>query len=85
MLRWPPLATLLFLAASYFWMLPHYHDMAILDEPIHYMWHISLLVTGLIFFSVIFDRRAPPQGPGLGTRLACSSPLRSATSCSARS
>ena len=68
-LRWPPLTTLLFLTASYFWMLPHFHDMAILDEPIHYVWHVSLLVTGLLFFSVIFDRRAAPQGPGLGTRL----------------
>ncbi|GFM31208.1 putative inner membrane protein [Novosphingobium sp. PY1] len=69
-LRIPFVATVLFLAASLFWMLPHWHDLAILDEPIHYMWHISLLVTGLIFFSVIFDRRAAPQGPGLGARLA---------------
>lgn len=68
-LRHPVVATLLFLFASYFWMLPHFHDMAILDEPIHYMWHISLLATGLIFFSVIFDRRTAPQGPGLGARL----------------
>lgn len=69
-LRLPPVATVLFLLATYFWMLPHYHDMAIEDEPIHYMWHISLLVSGLLFFSVIFDRRTAPQGPGLGTRLA---------------
>lgn len=69
-LRFPPLATALFLASSYFWMLPRFHDLAILDEPIHYLWHISLLVAGLIFFSVIFDRRPPPHGPGLGTRLA---------------
>lgn len=68
-LRLPAIATLLFLAASYFWMMPVYHDMAILDEPIHYLWHISLLVSGLLFFSVIFERRAPPQGAGLGTRL----------------
>ena len=69
-LRWPPLATILFLAASYLWMLPRFHDEAILDEPVHYVWHVSLLVTGLVFFSVIFDRRPAPQGPGLGTRLA---------------
>jgi putative membrane protein len=36
-LRFPPLATLLFLASSYFWMLPYYHDIAILNEPIHYL------------------------------------------------
>ncbi|OCC25083.1 hypothetical protein MB02_05035 [Croceicoccus estronivorus] len=69
-LRFPPLATVLFLASSYFWMLPHYHDLAIMDKPIHYLWHVSLLLSGLIFFSVIFDRRPPPHGPGLGTRLA---------------
>ncbi|HTK71391.1 MAG TPA: cytochrome c oxidase assembly protein [Croceibacterium sp.] len=68
-LRFPPLATLLFLLSSYFWMIPYYHDMAIENEPIHYLWHITLLVSGLIFFSVIFERRAPPQGPGLVTRL----------------
>jgi putative membrane protein len=68
-LRFPPLATLLFLLSSYFWMLPYYHDMAIENEPIHYLWHVTLLLSGLIYFSVIFDRRSPPQGPGLGTRL----------------
>lgn len=69
-LRYPPVVTVLFLAASWFWMIPRYHDLAIENEPIHYLWHISLLVTGLLFFSVIFDRRTAPQGPGLGTRLA---------------
>jgi putative membrane protein len=69
LLRYPSLATLLFIASSYFWMLPRFHDMAILDEPIHYVWHITLLLSGLIFFSVIFDRRAEPQGPGLSTRI----------------
>lgn len=69
-LRLPPIATLLFLSSSYFWMYPRWHDLAILNEPVHYVWHISLLVSGLIFFSVIFDRRHSPHGPGLGTRLA---------------
>lgn len=69
-LRNPVIATCLFLFSSYFWMFPYWHDLAILDEPIHYLWHISLLVSGLLFFSVIFDRRNAPQGPGLGTRLA---------------
>jgi putative membrane protein len=68
-LRFPPLATVLFLLSSYFWMIPYYHDMAIENEPIHYLWHITLLLSGLIFFSVMFERRGPPQGPGLVTRL----------------
>ena len=69
LLRFPPLATVLFLLSSYFWMIPYYHDMAIENEPIHYLWHITLLLSGLIYFSVIFDRRMGPPGPGLATRL----------------
>lgn len=66
----PVVATALFLFASYFWMIPRWHDIAILDEPIHYLWHVSLLVAGLFFFSVLFDPRPAPAGPSLGTRLA---------------
>jgi putative membrane protein len=65
----PVIATLLFVGVSWFWMIPRWHDIAILDEPIHYSWHVSLLVTGLFFFSIIFDPRAAPAGPRLGTRL----------------
>ncbi len=68
-LRNPAIALSAFLFASYFWMVPYWHDMAILNEPVHYLWHASLLATGLVFFSVIFDRRPPPHGPGLGVRL----------------
>lgn len=66
----PAVATFLFLFATYFWMVPRWHDIAILDEPIHYCWHVSLLVSGLFFFSVLFDPRPAPAGPRLGTRLA---------------
>jgi putative membrane protein len=51
-------------------MYPRWHNLAILDEPIHYMWHVSLLASGMVFFSVIFDAPMAPKGPGLGTRLA---------------
>jgi len=65
----PAVATGLFLLSSYFWMMPHWHDLAILSAPIHYTWHITLLVSGLLFFGVILDRRKPPVGPGIGARL----------------
>ena len=65
----PAIATLLFVGVSWFWMIPRWHDVAILDEPIHYTWHVTLLVTGLFFFSTIFDPRPAPAGPRLGTRL----------------
>lgn len=66
----PAIATILFVGISWFWMVPRWHDIAILNEPIHYTWHITLLVSGLFFFSVIFDPRSAPAGPRLGTRLA---------------
>jgi putative membrane protein len=62
-------ATLLFVGVSWFWMIPRWHDIAILDEPIHYTWHVTLLLSGLFFFSAIFDPRPAPAGPRLGTRL----------------
>jgi putative membrane protein len=65
----PAIATVLFVGVSWFWMIPRWHDVAILNEPIHYAWHVSLLVTGLFFFSAIFDPRSAPPAPRLGTRL----------------
>lgn len=66
----PTIATFLFLFTTYFWMWPSWHDVAILNEPIHYCWHVSLLLSGLLFFAVLFDPRPAPAGPGLGARLA---------------
>jgi putative membrane protein len=63
-------ATLLFIATTYFWMVPRYHDVAILDEPIHYLWHATLLLSGLAFFWRVLDPRPYPLGASLGTRLA---------------
>lgn len=65
----PAIATLLFVGTTYFWMIPRYHDLALLDEPIHYLWHTSLLLSGLIFFWRILDPRPCPHGASLGVRL----------------
>ena len=65
----PAIATILFVGISWFWMVPRWHDIAILNEPIHYTWHVTLLISGLFFFSTIFDPRPAPVGPRLGTRL----------------
>ena len=69
-LRKPVVATLLFVGVSWIWMVPSWHDLAILDEAVHYCWHISLVLTGLIFFSVLLDPHPAPAGPGIGTRMA---------------
>lgn len=65
----PASATILFIGMTYFWMIPRYHDLAILDEPVHYLWHTSLLLSGLIFFWRILDPRPHPRSASLGGRL----------------
>jgi putative membrane protein len=65
----PTVATALFVGTTYFWMIPRYHDLAILDEPVHYLWHTTLLVSGLIFFWRIFDPRPYPLGASMTARV----------------
>ena len=55
----PIVVTALFVAALYFWEIPPIHDAALLNEPIHYAMHVSMLLAGLAFWWRIFDRRAP--------------------------
>jgi putative membrane protein len=50
-------------------MIPRYHDLAILDEPVHYLWHTTLLLSGLIFFWRIFDPRPYPLGASITARI----------------
>ena len=55
-------ATLLFVGSAYFWQLPKYHDLAVLDDAVHYTMHISMLVAGLLFFWCVLDPRPAPWG-----------------------
>ena len=65
----PAVATVVFVGTTYFWMIPRYHDLAILDEPVHYLWHTTLLLSGLIFFWRIFDPRPYPLGASITARI----------------
>jgi putative membrane protein len=65
----PTPATLMFIAALYVWQIPRYHDIALLNESVHYAMHLTMLFAGLVFWQRIFDRRAPPHGLGYGTRM----------------
>lgn len=65
----PVPATLSFIGITWFGMLPYYHDLALRSETVHYLWHATLLLSGLIFFSRVLDPRAAPLGLGLGLRL----------------
>jgi len=55
----PVIATVLFIGVLYFWEIPKYHDMSLLNENIHYLMHMTMLLAGLVFFWRIFDRRSP--------------------------
>lgn len=65
----PAAALALFIAALYVWEAPTLHDAAVLNDGIHWIMHITMLAAGLLFFWLIFDRRAPPQGWRFGVRV----------------
>ncbi len=65
----PVSATAFFIGALYFWEIPRYHNLALLNEPIHYFMHASMLAAGLVFWWRVFERRSAPQGLRYGVRL----------------
>jgi putative membrane protein len=65
----PIVNTALYIAALDVWQYPPYHDAAILNEPIHYTMHLTMLAAGLIFWWRIFDLRPAPVGLSYGKRL----------------
>jgi putative membrane protein len=55
----PAIALILFVAALYVWEVPRLHDFAVLNDGVHYVMHITMLLAGLLFWWVIFSRRTP--------------------------
>jgi putative membrane protein len=70
LLAQPVVATLLFIGSLYFWQIPHYHNLALLNNGVHYLMHATMLVAGLVFFWRVFDPRPAPLGARYGVRLA---------------
>ncbi|MCA8928318.1 MAG: cytochrome c oxidase assembly protein [Alphaproteobacteria bacterium] len=58
----PAIVTVLFILSLYFWEIPRFHNFALLNEPVHYLMHVTMLVAGLLFWWRVFDRR-PPRTP----------------------
>ena len=58
----PAVATLLFVGTLYFWQIPRYHDLAVLNDAVHYSMHVTMLAAGLVFFWRVFDPRPAPLG-----------------------
>lgn len=65
----PWIAALLLVASLYAWHWPPYHDLAVLDDTVHYFMHFSMLAAGLLFFFAVFDPRPAPLGARYGTRI----------------
>ena len=55
----PVVVTVLFIAALYVWEYPPLHDYALLNDPVHYLMHVTMLLAGLLFWWRVFDRRPP--------------------------
>lgn len=69
LLAHPVVVTMLFIGTLYFWQIPTFQDMALLNDAVHYLMHVSLLVPGLLFFWRVFDFRPAPVATGYGVRL----------------
>lgn len=68
-LRLPTLAVLIYVGALYTWEVPALQTAALAHPPLGYGMHLSLFLSGLLFWSRIFERRPAPHGVTHGARL----------------
>ncbi|MFC3284959.1 cytochrome c oxidase assembly protein [Litchfieldella rifensis] len=64
----PVTVTLLFAGLAYVWQYPPYFELALRNDMVHYLMHVTMLGSGLLFWWCIFDTR--PSATHYGTRLA---------------
>lgn len=64
----PAAATVLFILALWVWQIPALHDAALLNDTVHNTMHVTMLLSGILFFWVLFDRRDPPKAAGFAAR-----------------
>lgn len=65
----PLVATLIYIGTLYVWQMPVYQNRALFDESLHYLMHVTMLLSGLLFFSPVFDPRPAPWGVSFNKRL----------------
>ncbi len=65
----PVICTLLYAGTLYAWQVPAVHDAALLDGAWHYLMHVTMLASGLLFFWRVFDPRPAPWGTPFHQRL----------------
>jgi putative membrane protein len=65
----PVICTVLYAGTLYAWQVPAVHDAALLDGALHYAMHLTMLISGLLFFWRVFDPRPAPWGAPFQQRL----------------
>ena len=60
---------ILLVSSLYLWQVPAMHNAALAIPPLALLAHMSMVLTGLLFFSIIFDRRDAPEGAVQSLRL----------------
>ncbi len=65
----PAPALLLFVGTLYFWEVPRWHQLAVSDDGVHYLMHVTMLIAGLLFFHCVFDPRPEPIGASVRQRM----------------
>jgi putative membrane protein len=65
----PLVCTTVYVTSLYFWQLPAYHDAALISTTLHYVMHISMLASGMLFFWSLFNAASPPWGPPFSHRI----------------
>lgn len=68
MIAHPISVTVLFIASAYIWQYPLYFELALRNDAVHYLMHVTMLGAGLLFWWRIFDNRA--SATSYGARLA---------------
>lgn len=65
----PVSGPLIYVGALYFWQIPRFHDLAIRDDAVHELMHVTLLITGVCFWWLILDPRRRPLRASFGIRI----------------
>ena len=68
-IRRPVPVFLIFVGSLYFWQVPQIHNEALVNDPLHYLMHVTMLAAGILFWATIFDPRDPPKGMSHRVRL----------------
>lgn len=68
-LQQPALAAVLFAGLFYFWLIPSIHFRAMIDPRLYFLMNASMVLDGLLFWSLVLDPRPrPPARISYGVR-----------------